>query len=95
VKRGTGINVPGSATLGNAAPAHGSLDTVGPRVSRLHLSGSLGFPPLPMNKRQVGDEAESACSQVTIAERLLYEMLASVNRNILRLIRVGLKKEKK
>jgi hypothetical protein len=43
----------------------------------------------------VGDEVESACSQVVTTERLRHETLASVDRNILRLIQVGLKKEKK
>jgi hypothetical protein len=40
----------------------------------------------------VEDNAAFACSQVIDAERLLLETLASVGQNILRLIRVSLKK---
>jgi hypothetical protein len=43
----------------------------------------------------VGDKAESMCSQVTATERLLHETLTSINSNILRLIRVALKREEK
>jgi hypothetical protein len=95
VKHDTGINVPGSAASGDAAPAPGSLGTVGLRVSRLHMTGSPDFPPPPIDWTWVGDEDESACSQVTATERLLYETLALVVQNILRLIHIGLKKEKK
>jgi hypothetical protein len=52
----------------------------------MYMLGSPGFLLLPINWRWVGDEAESACSWVTIAERLLHDMLVSVNQNILRLI---------
>jgi hypothetical protein len=48
-------------------------------MSRLRLPGSPDFLPLPINWRLVGDEVESACSQVTIAERLLHEMLTSIH----------------
>jgi hypothetical protein len=41
----------------------------------------------------VGDEAESVCSWVAAAERLLYETLASVHQNILRPIRVSVKRK--
>jgi hypothetical protein len=37
----------------------------------------------------------SPCVHDLTAERLLHEMLASVDRNVLRLILVGLRKEKK
>jgi hypothetical protein len=47
--RGTGIGVSGSATLGDAAIAPGSSNATGLGVSGLHLSGSLGFPPSPIN----------------------------------------------
>jgi hypothetical protein len=40
----------------------------------------------------VEDEAEFVCLQVITAERLLHEMLASVHQNILRLIRVSVKR---
>jgi hypothetical protein len=95
VRRGAGINVPGSAALGNVAPAPGSLGTVGPGVSGLHLPGSPGIPPPLINWRRLGDEAKSMCSQVATADMLLHETLASVDQNILGSIRVGLKKEKK
>jgi hypothetical protein len=49
VKRGTDIDVPGSAALSDAAPAPGSLGTMGLVVSGLHLSSSLGFPPPPID----------------------------------------------
>jgi hypothetical protein len=94
VKHGTDIDVPRSSAPSDAALAPGSLGTIGPVVSGLHLSGSLDFPPPPIDWRQVGDEAESGCSLVATAERILHEMLASVNRNILCLIWVGQKKEK-
>jgi hypothetical protein len=94
VKRGTDIDVPRSGAPSDAAPAAGSLGTIGPVVSGLHLSGSLDFPPPPIDWRRVGDEAESGCSLVATAERILHEMLASVNQNILCSIRVGRKKEK-
>jgi hypothetical protein len=72
-------SVPGSATPGDAAPTPRSSCAMGPRVSRLYLSGSLGFTPPPINWRWVGDEAESMCSWVTTVERLLHETLVSVN----------------
>jgi hypothetical protein len=94
VKRNADINVPWSAAPGDAATTPGSLGTAGSRVFGLHLWGSPGFPPPPIDWRRVGDEAESACSQVTIMERFLYEMLASIDRNILCPIRDGLKRVK-
>jgi hypothetical protein len=45
--------------------------------------------------RDVGDEVESMCSQVIVVERLLHETLASVHQNIMRPIRVSLKREAK
>jgi hypothetical protein len=41
----------------------------------------------------VGDVVESACSPVTAAERLLDDMMASINENIMRPIWVSLKRE--
>jgi hypothetical protein len=93
VKRGTGINVPGSVAPGDAVPPPGSIGTTGLVLSGLDLPGSPGFLHVPIDWRQVGDEAESVCSQVTAMERLLHEMLASIDRNILHPIRVGLKRE--
>jgi hypothetical protein len=55
VMRDADIGVPGSATPGNAALAPESLGAVGPGVSGLHLLGSSGFPPPPINWRRVED----------------------------------------
>jgi hypothetical protein len=41
--------VPGSAVLGDVAPAPGSSGVVGPGVSGLYLSGSLDFLTPPIN----------------------------------------------
>jgi hypothetical protein len=49
VKHGTSINVPRSAAPSDAAPAPESLGTMGPGVSRLHLSDSAGFSPPPID----------------------------------------------
>jgi hypothetical protein len=82
-----------SAALGDAAPAPGSSDATGPGVSRLYLPGSASFLPPPINWRQLGDETEFVCSWVTTTERLLHDMLASVNQNIPRPIWVSPKRE--
>jgi hypothetical protein len=58
-------------------------------------AGSPGSPPTPIDWRWVGDKAESMCSKVTTMGRLLLETQASVNRNILGLIWVHLKREEK
>jgi hypothetical protein len=79
VVRGIGAGVFGSVTLGDATPAPGSSRTGGLGMSGLCLLSSPGFPPLLINWRWVGDEAESTCSQVAAAERLLHEMLTSVH----------------
>jgi hypothetical protein len=79
VVRGTGISVPGSAAPCDAAPAPGSLGALGSGVSGWLLLCYLGFPPPPIESRQVGDNAESAGSWVAVAERLLHETLALVN----------------
>jgi hypothetical protein len=91
VMRGASFGVPESAAPGGAAPAPGSLGVVCLRISRLLLLGSPGFPPSPIDWRQVEDNAEFTCSQVTAAERLLQETLFSVGQNKLRPIRVSLK----
>jgi hypothetical protein len=95
VMHGVGAGVLGSVATGDAALAPGSSSVVSPRVSGLYLPGSPDAPPPPINWRQVEDEAESACSQVTIVKRLLYETLASVHRNTLHPVRVSLKRETK
>jgi hypothetical protein len=71
----------------------------GPRVSgvRGYLGCACWAPPAlrpPINGRQVGDELESMCLQVTTMEMLLHATLASVHQNILCLIQVTLKREK-
>jgi hypothetical protein len=90
-----GAGVPESIAPCNAAPTPRSLSVVGLGVSGLYLLGSLGSLPMPINWRWVGDMAESTCSQVTTVVRLLHETLASVHQNILHLIRVSQKREKK
>jgi hypothetical protein len=62
-------------------------------VSGLYLPGFPCSPPLPIDWRQVEGEAESVCLQVTVVERLMQKTLASVHRNILRLVRVSLDME--
>jgi hypothetical protein len=47
VVRGTGTRVSGSAALGDAVPAPGSLSAVGPGAYKLYLSGSPSFLPHP------------------------------------------------
>jgi hypothetical protein len=92
---GTDIGVPESAVPGDTASAPGSSGATGPGVSGLFLSGSPGFLPPPINWRWVGDEVEFECSQVTTVERMLHEMLVSVDQNILHPIQVSLKKRGK
>jgi hypothetical protein len=93
VMRGDGLGMPGRTAPGDAMPAPESSSVVGSGIARLLLPGSLGSPPPPINWRQVEDNAEFTCSQVTVAERLLEETLASVGQNILHSIRISLKKE--
>jgi hypothetical protein len=83
VMRGVGIGVLGCASPGDVTPAPGYKGTMGLRVSGLLLPDSPSFPPLPINWRRVGDDAEFTCSQVPSAEKLLHKTLASVDRNIL------------
>jgi hypothetical protein len=87
-----GLGAPGSAALGDMTPTCRSLGTAGPGVFRLLLSGFSGFPPTHIDWRRVDEGAEFACSQVTMTEVLLHETLPSVGQNILRSIRVSLKK---
>jgi hypothetical protein len=82
-----------SVTPNDTATAPGSSSVMRPRVSGLYLPRFPSFPPPPSNWWRVGDEAESTCSWVATIERWLHDMLASVNQNILRLIRVSLKRE--
>jgi hypothetical protein len=93
--RDAGIDAPASAAPGDTTSATGSSGAMGSEVSELLLLGSTGSLPPPIDWRRVEDNMEFACSQVTDAERLLHETLASVGRNILRLILVSLKKERK
>jgi hypothetical protein len=77
------------------ALALGPSGTVGLRISELLLPGYPDFPALPINWWWVEVNAEFVCSLVTTVERLLPETLTSVSRNILRPIRISLKKERK
>jgi hypothetical protein len=92
-----GINngAPGSTALGNTTSAPGSSGAADPGVSGLLPPGSPNFPSLPINWRQVEDNAAFTCLYLTDAERMLHETLASVGWNILRPIWVSLKKERK
>jgi hypothetical protein len=49
VKHCAGIDVPRSATLGDAAPTPRCLGTTGPGLSRLNLPSSVGFLPSPID----------------------------------------------
>jgi hypothetical protein len=95
VMSGADIGAPRSATPGDTIPAPGFSSAASPMVSGLLLSGSTIFPPSAIDWRQVEDDVAFTCSQVTDVERLLHETLASVGRDILRLIRVSLKKVRK
>jgi hypothetical protein len=79
----------------DAALAPRSLSIVSPRILGLQLSGFHSSSSPTLNWRLVEDEAEFACSQVTVAEKLLHETLASVHRNILPPVWVSLKRETK
>jgi hypothetical protein len=92
---GIGIGVPGSAALGNVTLAPRSSGAMGQGVSALLLLGSPGFLSPHIDWRRVEDNAEFVCSQVTVVDRLLHETLASVGRDILCLIQISLKKERK
>jgi hypothetical protein len=95
VVHNTGAGSSRSAAAGDAAPAPGSSSTMSLGISGLHLSGSLGSLSPPINYRRVEDEAKFACSQVTVVERSLHEMLVMVHRYILHPIWVSLKIETK
>jgi hypothetical protein len=82
VMRDTCIGVPKVAAPGDTTPAPISLPRLPP-------------PPLPIAWRWMEDDTELACSQLANAGRLLHDTLASFGWNILRLIWVSLKKEKK
>jgi hypothetical protein len=58
------------------------------------LPGTLTGTLLWSDTLVMGDEVESACSQVTASKRLLHTSLASVHQNTLRSIWVNLKREK-
>jgi hypothetical protein len=92
VMRGGHAGVPGSAALCDAFSATGSSGATGLGVSSLLLPGFPCLPPSPIDWRLVEDNAELACSHVADMERLLHDTLASVDCNILRPLRVSLKK---
>jgi hypothetical protein len=94
VKHSIDIDVPGSAAPGDVAPAPGSLGTRVRGCLNYTCQALPAFHPA-YRLEAGGDEVEFACSQVVTTERLRHETLALVDRNILRSIRVGLKKRKK
>jgi hypothetical protein len=61
VIHGTGLDMLGSATSGDAIPAPGSSGAGGPRVAGLPLLGCLSFAPPPINWRRVEDDVEFMC----------------------------------
>jgi hypothetical protein len=61
---GAGLGMPRSTAPGDTILAPGSSGVMSPGVARLLLSGSLGFPPPPIDWRQVEDDVEFACLQV-------------------------------
>jgi hypothetical protein len=79
VVRGASAGIARTAAPGYVAPAPGFTSTMSPGVSELYLPVFPGSLPLPIDWRWVEGEVESACSQVTRAERLLHETLASVH----------------
>jgi hypothetical protein len=85
----TGSTVPGDVVLAPGPSGVMSLELPGP--SRL---GSPGFASSPGSRMQVENEAELACSQVTTAEWMLHDTLASIHHNILCPIQVSLRKRK-
>jgi hypothetical protein len=87
-----GAGVFGSAASGDAASTPGSLGAMSPWLPGSCLPGSFGSVSLPVNCRQVENEAEFVCSQVATAERLLHDALASFGCNILRPVWVSLRK---
>jgi hypothetical protein len=92
---GVDIGAPKSVVSGDAILAPRSSSAAGLEVCGLLLPGSPGFLPSPIDWRQVEDNAAFACSWVTDAKRLLHETFALIAWDILRLIRVSLKKERK
>jgi hypothetical protein len=84
--RGAGAGIPGSAALGDVTLATEPSSIFGSGVSGLYLPCSSGLLPPPINWRWVEDKVEPACSQVATGEGLLHKTLASVHRNILRLV---------
>jgi hypothetical protein len=71
VVHSTGLCMPGSTAPGDAIAPPKSSDVMGPAVAGLPLRGSSGSPPPTIDWRQVEDNTEFACSQVTVVERLL------------------------
>jgi hypothetical protein len=93
VVRGTGLGTPRRIDPSDAIPALGSSGIGGLGITRLLLLGTPDSSSPSIEWRQVEDNVEYACSQVTVVKRLLREALASVGQNILHLIQVSLKKK--
>jgi hypothetical protein len=95
VVHGVGTSTLGLTTLSGAVLALESSGAVGPRIAGLLLLGSPRPLSPPINWGHVEDSAEQACSQVVTVGRLLWKMLAAVDRDILHPIWVSLKERGK
>jgi hypothetical protein len=89
------VGVPGSVASDHTSPAPRSSCAVGLGVSSLLPPGTPILPPSPINWRRVEGDVELACSQVADAEMLLHDTLSSIGQNILHLLWVSLKKDRK
>jgi hypothetical protein len=91
----SGASIPGSVAPGGASSALGSSGTMLPELHRPYPPSSSDSASSLVNWKRVESKAELAWSQVTIAGRLLHQILASVNHNILHLVQVSLGKKTK
>jgi hypothetical protein len=89
----SGASIPESAASGGAASTPGSSGAMHPELLRPYLPGSSDSASLSVNWRRVESKVELACSQVTTAEGLLHQTLASIHHNILHPIQVSLGKK--
>jgi hypothetical protein len=75
--------MPGGIAPGDAVSALGSLGVVDPWVAELGLSGYTDSLPPPVSWGQLENNAELACSRVPVVDRLQWEVMAMVGRDIL------------
>jgi hypothetical protein len=85
--------VSGCATPSDAVPALRFSSAVGSGAVGLRLPGSLGSPSPPVSWGQVMNITEQACSWVAATKRLLWEVMATISRDVLHIIWVSLKKK--